>query len=76
MIEIMVRLQLNIFLCTLAANRNKGGTVFPRLQLSVVAGEGGQCFPVCTVVAAGGGGTATGDSTWVPPDLQAMEAKS
>ena len=36
MIEIMVRLQLNIFLCTLAANRNKGGTVFPRLQLSVV----------------------------------------
>ena len=61
MSETMVRLHLNIFLCTVAAYRNKGGMLFYHLQLSMVAGEGEQCFPICTVVA--GGVPATGDST-------------
>ena len=45
MSETMVRLQLNIFLCTVAAYRNKGGMLFYHLQLSMVAGEGGTVFP-------------------------------
>ena len=49
-------------------------TVYHRLQLEMLAGEGGTVFP--RLHSGRSGGTATGDSTGLPPDLDAMEAMS
>ena len=71
----MVRLQLKMYFYTSSVQCTvKGGTVFPRLQLGVAAGEGGKVYP--RLHSGRSGGTATGDSTWLPPDLEAMEAVS
>ena len=71
----MVRLQLKIYFYASSVQcTDAGGTVFPCLQLGVAAGEGGMVFP--HLHSGRSGGTATGDSTWLPPDLEAMEALS
>ena len=67
----MVRLQLNIFQLPVYSTKE---TVYHRLQLEMVAGEGGTVFP--RLHSGRSGETATGDSTWLPPDLEAMEAVS
>ena len=78
----MVRLQLNIFLlkeqCTLYtvlySTRMKGGRYSPLSNSAWQQERGVTVFPC--LHSGHSGGTATGDSTWLPPDLEAMEAKS
>ena len=67
----MVRMQLNIFQLLVYSTKEM---VYHRLQLEMVAGEGGTVFP--RLHSGRSGETATGDSTWLPPDLKAMEAMS
>ena len=54
----MVRLQLNIFQLPVYSTKE---TVYHRLQLEMVAGEGGTVFP--RLHSGRSGETATGDST-------------